>query len=508
MPPSLAAAFAIASSRLSPRAMPLVSMTIYTAVFALWFVLLSRALTSDTIFAWSVGLFYIAYDTGLLMLITVLTWPAVAASWRSESRRAQSTLAQVHVSAIEASISPATRPTLGVVIAAYNEAAVLPQTLAALCRQTDLPDLILVVDDGSTDQTMRVLAELFRVQIATEGTLSAPSELYPFLRVMRLPRAGKAEALNAAIVELDTDIVLAIDADTALGGNAIAAIRNAFAADPDLVAGGGLLVPVCDPGPLGRVLQWFQTYEYIRSMVSRFAWMRAESLVLISGAFSAFRREALLRVGGFDPDCIVEDYELTHRLHRYSVDHGLGWRLQMIAGAHGVTHAPGAFGSFMLQRQRWFAGYLQVQLWNRDLAGQRKFGGIGKMMMPIKAFDTLQPIYGFTAFLLLVAFLIAGKTSIVLTALTIIAAKIALDLLFNIWMVYVYRRVTGDKRSSRYSHVMIATLLEPFSFQLLRQAGAAWGWISFLTNRHRWGTQKRTALAPAEKAAAPAQQSR
>lgn len=500
MPPLFAAPFAAASSRLSPRAMPLVSMTIYATVFGLWLFLLSRAFATDTILAWSIGLFYIAYDTALLLLITGLTWPAVRAA-----RLSQTSTAEQHINSIGASISPATRPSLGVVIAAYNEAAVLPETLAALCRQTDLPDLILVVDDGSTDQTARVLAEAFRIQLAPQGEISGPSAIHPLLRVLRLPRSGKAEALNAALVQIDTDIVLAIDADTALAGDAIEAIRNAFAADPSLVAGGGLLVPVCDPGPLGRALQWFQTYEYIRSMVSRFAWMRAESLVLISGAFSAFRREALVRVGGFDPDCVVEDYELTHRLHRYSVEHGLGWRLQLITGAHGVTHAPGAFGSFMLQRQRWFAGYLQVQLWNRDLAGQRRFGGIGTMMMPIKAFDTLQPVYGFTAFLLLIAFLTAGKTSIVLTALAIVTMKIALDLAFNLWMVHVYRRVTGDRRSSRYGHVIIATVLEPFSFQLLRQAGAVWGWISFLTNRHRWGAQTRATLGTASTGAAASQ---
>lgn len=502
MPPLLAASFSAASSRLSPRAMPLISMAIYATVFGLWLMLLSRAFTTDTILAWSIGLFYIAYDTALLSLIAVLTWPAVAAA-----RRSHALAAQPHVDTIGAPISPATRPTLGVVIAAYNEATVLPETLAALCRQTDLPDLILIVDDGSTDQTTRVLAESFHIQLAQPGEISSPSANHPFLRAMRLPRSGKAAALNAALVEIGTDIVVAIDADTALAGDAIEAIRNAFAADRSLVAGGGLLVPVCDPGLLGRVLQWFQTYEYIRSMVSRFAWMRAESLVLISGAFSAFRREALLRVGGFDPESVVEDYELTHRMHRYSVEHRLGWRLQMITGAHGITHAPGAFGAFMRQRRRWFAGYLQVQLWNRDLAGQRRFGGIGTMMMPIKAFDTLQPVYGFTAFVLLIAFLVAGKTNIVLTALAIIAAKIAIDLVFNLWMVHIYRRVTGDRRSSRYGHVIIATVLEPFSFQLLRQAGAVWGWVSFLTNRHRWGVQTRAGLGTAT-AGAPASQPR
>ena len=163
-----------------------------------------------------------------------------------------------------------------------------------------------------------------RIEPASESKLSSPSTIYPFLRMMRLPRLGKAKALNAAIVEVDTDIIVAIDADTALDRHALEAMRQAFASDTSLVAAGGLLVPVCDRGPLGRMLQWFQTYEYIRGMVARFAWMSMNSLVLISGAFSAFRRDALVRVGGFDLRCIVEDYELTHRMHRYSVEHGLG----------------------------------------------------------------------------------------------------------------------------------------------------------------------------------------
>ncbi len=482
--------------------MPIVSITVYVAVFGLGFALIGRALFADGILAWSVGIFYIAYDTALLLLITGLTWPAVAAA-----RHLSTTTAHAEQRGDTAGEHPI-RPSLGVVIAAYNEAAVLPETIAALCAQSDRPDLILIIDDGSTDQTARILSERFRLTIAPEGQIGDPGAIYPFLRTMRLPRSGKAEALNAAIVAIGTDIVVSIDADTALAPDAIAAIRRAFAADAALVAAGGLLVPVCDRGLLGRVLQWFQTYEYIRSMVARFAWMHAECLVLISGAFSAFRREALVRVGGFDPDCIVEDYELTHRLHRYSVEHDLGWRLQMIPEARAVTHAPGAFGAFMVQRQRWFSGYLQTQLWNRDLAGQRRFGALGTMMMPIKAFDTLQPVYGFAAFLLLVGFLIAGRTDIALIALGIVAAKIVTDLVLNTWMVYVYRSITGDTVSSRFGHVIIATLLEPFSFQLLRQAGAVWGWLSFLTNRHRWGTQNRTPLGTAKHAAAPAGQSR
>ena len=90
MSSSLSAAFCAASPRLSPRAMPLVSGLIYAAVFALWLMLLSCAFFTSGTFAWSAGLFYIAYDTALLALITWLTWSKIAASLTSGNASAAS----------------------------------------------------------------------------------------------------------------------------------------------------------------------------------------------------------------------------------------------------------------------------------------------------------------------------------------------------------------------------------------------------------------------------------
>lgn len=449
--------FAAASPRVSPRAMPLVSVTISAATLALFLAALVLAVTADGIAAWTAGLVYIAFDTALLLLIVALT--------RSMARQP------------DARDVVTTRPSLGVAIAAHNEATVLPETLTALLAQTDPPDMIAIVDDGSTDATAQMLRERFGV--------IGDDRRDERLRLISIAQSGKAAALNTALTAIDTDIVVAIDADTILDRVAIAAVRDAFARDASLVAAGGMIAPVCDATALGRAMQLFQTTEYIRSMVARFAWMRAGCLVLISGAFSAFRCDALLRVGGIDTESLAEDYELTHRLHRYSLERNLGWRLQMIPQARAITHAPTQSGAFLMQRRRWFAGYLQVQLWNRDLPGQRRFGALGMLMMPIKVFDTLQPVHGLLSFVLLIAFVAAGRWPLVLTILGIIALKIAFDLVVTLWMVALVR-VSGDT-SSRTGEVVLASMLEPFSFNPLRQAGAAWGWLSFLTNRHRWG---------------------
>jgi cellulose synthase/poly-beta-1,6-N-acetylglucosamine synthase-like glycosyltransferase len=319
----------------------------------------------------------------------------------------------------------------------------------------------------------------------------------PGLRWLRLQHQGKARTLNAAIPLVDTEIVVTLDADTFLADDAVAELRNAFSADKTLVAAGGILIPVCDGSVGGRIMEWFQTYEYIRNIVSRFAWMRTNSLLLISGAFAGFRRDALMAVGGFDADCLVEDYELTHRMHRYAIDNGLAWQLQMVGSALAKTEAPSDVATFMRQRRRWFAGFLQTQYWNRDMTGNARYGKLGTRMLPIKALDTLQPIYGLTAFALLIALVVSGKFDIALPVLGFIAAKIVADFMVYMWTIHIYQRVTGGRTQANFGAAVFAAILEPFSFQLLRHAGAAWGWIAFLRGNNEWGVSRSGARQPA-----------
>jgi len=253
------------------------------------------------------------------------------------------------------------------------------------------------------------------------------------------------------------------------------------------VAAGGVLKPVCPPRLIGRFFQWFQTYEYVRAFISRVAWMRAGALLLVSGALAGFRREALLRVGSFDVNCLVEDYELIHRLHRYAYEHGLAWHVAVLGEVRGRTDAPATLMSFLRQRRRWFAGFLQTQYWNRDMTGNARYGALGRVMLPIKAVDTMQPIYGLTAFVLLLRFLISGHYAILIPVLLIILTKILIDLWFHLWSVRLYTHWIGERTTAaRMSLAALAALAEPFSFQLMRHAGAAWGWLSFIAGRYRW----------------------
>lgn len=199
--------------------------------------LIAQAFFRENLAAWSVGLAYVGYDSLLVAFTARKTWELMAP--------------QPPLGAGDS------RTTLGVLVAAHNEAGVLGVTIDALAAQANPPELILIADDGSTDATPAVMAERYGLAMPALGAISQPSPVLPALRWLRLPHGGKARALNAAIVQADTEIVLTVDADTLLEPDALKAMRAAFAAEPELVAATGVLSPICGPSARERLFQWF-----------------------------------------------------------------------------------------------------------------------------------------------------------------------------------------------------------------------------------------------------------
>ena len=471
---SLAQTFAKQSPRLNRRRIGWPSRAISAFVYAAFVALVAMAFFRQGILVWSVGVAYIVYDTGLLVFTAIQIWPL---------RHGAGAPPPSDV-----------RPSLAVIVAARNEAAVLDVTIDRLATQDGAPDLILIADDGSDDATPQTLAR-YGLTLPAIGEISPPAPSLPALRWLRLPHGGKARALNAALLHVPQEIVITVDADTLLEPGAIAAMRAAFAAEPELVAATGVIRPMCGPSLSGRLFEWFQTYEYVRNFLSRYAWERVNGLLLVSGAFAAFRTRAVVDVGGFDPDCLVEDYELIHRLHRFAYDQGLDWQVKVVGAALASTDAPATLPAFLKQRRRWFGGFLQTQWWNRDMVGNSRFGRLGTAMLPVKAGDTMQPVFGLAAFVILLVVLFSGKFHIVLPIIVIMVTKIVVDLAFHLTSLHLYSRWTGQTKGLRFGPALAAAMLEPFSFQLFRHWGAILGWKAFLTGRETWTKQSRTAIA-------------
>jgi cellulose synthase/poly-beta-1,6-N-acetylglucosamine synthase-like glycosyltransferase len=417
--------------------------------------------------SWAVGLVYIAYDTWLLSSMVIASHRALSAVPRRRS---------------------SARPLrLAVVVAARNERTVLPRCIDAVLSQSAPPDRLLIVDDGSTDGTDGLLSERYGVRF--EGKTGSCVAI-PALHVLRKPNSGKARSLNEALSQVDEDVIVTLDADTYLEPGALAALRTEFEQNQDLAAACGVLQPVCGPGIRARLFELYQRFEYLRGFLWRLAWMDQNTLVLVSGAFAAFRRERLAEVSGFDPHSLVEDYELLFRLHRRAAERGAELQVHVVGGARATTDSPASLALFLRQRTRWFAGFLETMFRHREMVGSRRYARLGSFHLRVKTGDTLLPVYGLAAVLVFVGLLASGHRvgGIVLFA---IVAKLLFDLTCHFYSMILYQRWQQQPLTLGFSvRALLATLTEPLGFQLLRQFGAVLGWIAFLRGRIEWHPQR------------------
>jgi cellulose synthase/poly-beta-1,6-N-acetylglucosamine synthase-like glycosyltransferase len=241
---------------------------------------------------------------------------------------------------------------ISILIPAHNEEPVIAKTLRALDRQRDGVEVI-VIDDGSTDNT---------AEIATR---------FP-IKVLRQAQAGKAAALNHGIAEAKGDIVVVLDADTVLTPDFATTIARHFA-DPKVGAVAGNVKVGNRRGLLPRL----QALEYIGSLnLDRRAQATLNVVNVVPGAAGAFRRSAILEVGGYSSDTLVEDADLTISLLR------AGWRIPYEPVAVAWTEAPEGVRDVIRQRRRWSYGTVEVAAKHADIALDPRKGNLGLVGLP------------------------------------------------------------------------------------------------------------------------------
>jgi len=424
--------------------------------------------------AWLVGFIYISYDSVLLLFMVG------SSQWAVRRER------------LVQPVTSLPRPGVSVLICARNERLVLPVCLNALRAQTEPADEILVLDDGSTDAMPAWLESEFALRFepcAGDAALGTSTH-WPALRVLRKPNTGKAESLNQGWKIATGEIVVTLDADTYMEPGALRALRDAFARDPQLGIAGGVLTPVCQRTPWAGFFQFFQTFEYARGFLWRLTWMQYDMLLLISGAFAAYRRSTLAAAGGFDTSSWVEDYELTHRIYRDAYDRGERVRVQVLSGSRATTDAPAAVPMFLNQRRRWFAGFIATHFQYHDMVGNGRYGPVGRYMMCVKTLDLLLPIYALASAVVLIVIL-AVRHGLAPIIVKLIVAKLLFDLVLHAYAIVLYQRWLGIPLSRKlWLQSLGATLSEPFVFQILRQLGAVFGWLAFLRRRIDWQAQR------------------
>lgn len=220
-----------------------------------------------------------------------------------------------------------------VLVPAYNEEAGIESTVRSLLA-SDYPELqIVVIDDGSTDRT----AEL------AEGIED------PRVLVVRKPNGGKAAALNTGLGHASHDILVMVDADTVFEPDAIHHLVQPLAHPAVGAVSGNTKV-----GNRRGLLAKWQHLEYCFGFnLDRRMFEVLECMTTVPGAIGAFRRDALIGVGGVSDDTLAEDTDLTMALWR------AGWRVLYEESAVAWTEVPTSLRQLWRQRYRWCFGTIQ-----------------------------------------------------------------------------------------------------------------------------------------------------
>jgi cellulose synthase/poly-beta-1,6-N-acetylglucosamine synthase-like glycosyltransferase len=303
--------------------------------------------------------------------------------------------------------SPVTPP-VTIIMPAFNEAnAIVPSAESLL--QLDYPAKeVLIVDDGSTDQTLNRLIERFqlvRIDPIYRPRLPAatPTAFYmspsvPALTVVSKPNSGKAEALNVGINVARSPYFCTVDADCILERDSLLRLMYPVIKSPvNTVLSAGIvrILNGCtvENGQVTeihlpkRVLEKIQVVEYIRSFLfGRTGWNVLQATFIASGAFSIFHRETAIDAGGFARDTVTEDIDIVASIHRDMRRKKLKYRTAFSTDPVCWTLAPDTRKLLGRQRRRWHLGLMQTVMKHNTMLFNYRYGAVGLLSFPFQTF--------------------------------------------------------------------------------------------------------------------------
>ena len=311
-------------------------------------------------------------------------------------------------------LSSTLSPTISILAPAFNEASTIEGSLRALLA-LQYPRLeVIVISDGSKDETVRVLVERFDLvpvktiyerRINTKPVRSLyRSATYPSLVVVDKENGGKADALNVGLSFARGELVCAMDADTLIEGDGLQRMVRPFLYATDVVATGGTIRVVNGSEvKFGRIvkarvtthaLAGIQVVEYLRAFLfGRLGWNRLGGNIIISGAFGLFRRESVVNAGGYLHDTVGEDMELVLRLKRLSYEQDSPGTIAFVPDPVAWTEVPESIRVLGRQRDRWHRGLADVLWRHRRMMLNPRYGVTGLFVFPYYVFvELLAPV--------------------------------------------------------------------------------------------------------------------
>jgi cellulose synthase/poly-beta-1,6-N-acetylglucosamine synthase-like glycosyltransferase len=398
---------------------------------------------------------------------------------------------------------------ISIIVPTYNEERGIVESVKSLL-QLEYPDFqVVVVNDGSNDKTLDKLFTTFGIRQVSFTPFykleSKPigaiyiSRDFPNLIVVDKENGGKADAINAGINIAKNPLIAVVDADSLLERDCLLKIARPFMEDDNVVAVGGTIriANGCEiiqghVAKVGLSKSWlvrYQVIEYLRAFLfGRNGLDALNSILIVSGAFSCFLRDALVKIGGYKVGSVGEDMEIIIRMHKEFRKLNPKTRITFIPDPVCWTEVPATFKSLRSQRIRWQKGTIDAIRLHKDMFMNRKYGWLGLLGFPYYTlFELFGPVIEITGY---IVFIISFSLNLISPIFSV--AFLAVAILYGVVLsiLSVILEEISFKRYARLGDLITlfaAAFMENFGYRQLVSWWRFLAIVEYIIGKRQWG---------------------
>lgn len=399
---------------------------------------------------------------------------------------------------------------VSILVPAYNEESTVADCIESLAHQ-DYPDYeIIVIDDGSSDNTSSVVVDRFNLKKVArpirrlvncrkeesiyEGVINNKIKI----TLVKKENGGKADALNMGINISNYPLFISLDADSILQKDSLTNIVMPYMEDDTTVAvGGNIKVSnsvVLDNGEVVKILTpknlfvIFQTIEYFRVFLTTRVWFnKFNGNLIISEAFGLFKKSAAINVGGYDTNTIGEDMDLVVKLHSFYRKNKLPYSIKYSHKAICWSQVPENYNDLKGQRRRWHIGLITSLYTHKYIFLNLKYGLVGVFsFLYFVIFEMLSCIVDvFGLFLIVVSYFLGFlNIDFLFTFLIVyIGYGVVISIASIILESYSFRNTLNFKSIFVYT---IFSVLESFGYRQICGWFRLSGFFGYKKRKHQW----------------------
>ncbi|WP_170075330.1 glycosyltransferase family 2 protein [Paraclostridium dentum] len=399
---------------------------------------------------------------------------------------------------------------VSILVPAYNEEETICDCVESL-SYVDYPEYeIIVIDDGSNDDTSNKLInkfELKKVPRPIRRLVKCKNEQFIYegyikdgikLTLVKKENGGKADALNMGINVSKYPLFISLDADSILQRDSISNIVMPFMEDDTTIAVGGSIKVanqvVLDKGkvikvmPPKKILTIFQTIEYYRVFLTTRVWFNSfNGNLIISGAFGLFKKNAVLNVGGYDTDTVGEDMDLVVKIHSFYRKNKIKYKIKYEYKAICWSQVPEKLKDLKGQRRRWHIGLITSLNSHRYIFLNPKYGLVGIFsflyFVVYEMFSCIIDVFGLIIILISYFSGLLNLKFLITFLFIYIFYSVIISLTAIILENYMFKYIL---KLSTLLKLMLFAFLESFGYRQLCSWYRITGFIGYRKRKHQW----------------------